>query len=276
MFENKFIILSIILTSRVFICESLYNCEIYIYSNNGIGCEISLQAISDGRIEIELQEYQNLSSNVSLAEINWIDIEFSLFSTTPKLILDSFSNLKHVDISDSTGLSNLDDVPFLSKQLLGASIFKTDLATIEQNTLQGLSELVELKMVDNLIKYINKNAFKDLTHLKILEMGYNKIESLDDELFSFNIELESVSFVSNYIKKITARLLASNTNLQRVDFERNKIAQIEQGFAGNLKKIKILDFRMNICIDTSIDSSIEIGTHQNIDDLIRICRDNFH
>lgn len=268
MFQIYFIISLIFLTTT----ESSYKCEVHDYSNPGLSCSISMQVIDENVQEIEMwEEFDEIKSNVSLAEVKWVEVEMSSLVASPKIFLDSFINVIRVDISDSTGLNELDDVAFFNENLLAISIFKTDLEVIGQNTSQGLSKLLELKLVDNQINTVHKDAFKDLVKLRVLDISFNKIESLDDELFSTNVELESVSFLFNIIKTLSANLFAANINLYRVDFERNKIQKIQKGFAVSLEKLKILDLRSNVCVD----NLIEVENNRTVDELLQVCYKNF-
>lgn len=230
-----------------------------IFGDECDGCDEEFEYKSAGARDIVTQQ-----------TIEWTDIINSTF-VKPKPIFRYFSNAQRVNILGCRGLNNI-DIPMFNERTLLISFFWTELGSVGQNLLKGLSELIVLMMTRSSVKSIHKNAFRDLRKLRSIDLGNNEIKSLDDEVFAFNPKLENIILEGNNIVSINARLFSRNFKLSNLELHSNKVWMIEDGFTNNLKQLTTVNLKSNRCADVSIG----ILDQLDLRSLLGVCFQNFH
>lgn len=108
-------------------------------------------------------------------------------------------------------------------------------------------------MDDNEITDVDENTFRGLYDLEKLFLGNNLIATLHKDIFSDLYHMVELQLQSNRLKELPAGLFEKTVNLERLDLKNNKIAVIECQFS-TLKKLKVVDFTFNSCINNNFTS----------------------
>jgi hypothetical protein len=129
--------------------------------------------------------------------------------------------------------------------------------SLEDNNLKYLGDgifdsLINLKiflLLRNQIRFIDPFAFNGLSSLEGMELGYNEIKFLDSRTFDSLESLETFSIGFNQLESLDADLFKNNKKLFHIVLFVNKLKSIDFKMFGNLPKLRIVDLRMNNCVD---------------------------
>lgn len=137
---------------------------------------------------------------------------------------------------------------------------------IEKANFEHMWNLKGLWMDQNKIEDIPKNAFHYLRKLETINLSNNKIKALHDDHFVRMAELKTFRAKNNQIHEVTEALFANNHNLIELSLQNNKLMIIEIDF-NDLRKLKKVDLRSNICIDTcsGLGHSVFYGCEEGLE-----------
>jgi len=226
--------------------QTSHNCTHYDDETHGVGCHIN-----NLTTELELHDIL-LDEKVPETSITWVMISDSHMETFPKDIFKKFVNMKSIFISDCTGLQSLQD-SYFDEKLVYIMMDGNDIHNLSRNTFAGLTNVNELYLQKNKIKWIDKHAFKDLTELLYFGINNNLISEIDDELLVNNVNLITIDLQDNRLKVITAKLFAQNKDLKSINLKNNLIIRIEKGFIDDLKSLTSINLSLNFCISEEIN-----------------------
>ena len=116
--------------------------------------------------------------------------------------------------------------------------FNPELLIIDSEAFSNLTNLVDLKLNDNLIEKIDHGTFSALTHLQTLNLSKNKIESLEENIFSNLNNLTNLDLSYNQLSKLKPKSFLGLSNLEALDLSKNKLTDFD---------IFILDYISKIC-----------------------------
>lgn len=126
----------------------------------------------------------------------------------------------------------------------------SQLVNVSKNNFEGMANVKDVILINNLIEEIPHNAFEYLVNLEIIDLHNNKLTLLDKNTFSNNRKLEKVYAFENQIEILEADLFKHNDKLVLVDFDRNKLIAIKTVF-DTTKSYQLISFRDNECIDST-------------------------
>lgn len=119
------------------------------------------------------------------------------------------------------------------------------LKSITENTLSGLSNVIEIDLQYNCIELLERNSFKNLRMLKRLNLASNKIKRFDKETFSNMIDLEYLNLSANKFETIEKDYFKDLYKLVELDLSANKLKSIEDFALRNLFQVKKIFLNSN-------------------------------
>ncbi|PNF18689.1 hypothetical protein B7P43_G05040 [Cryptotermes secundus] len=147
--------------------------------------------------------------------------------------LDNIPVIFHKDARsltlDSNNLTYLKKDAFLSSglaRLETLSIDKCGIVGVEPGALNGLTLLVQLSLMSNMIREIKARTFGNMSCLKRLYLGYNVIENLEPDSFLGLSDLEYLHMNENNIKYIHPELFIHSPNLELLSLGSNQQLEI--------------------------------------------------
>ena len=123
-----------------------------------------------------------------------------------------------------------------------------ELKIIENDAFSSLSNLVHLKLNDNLIEKIDRTHFSSLINLEILNLKDNKIKSLEENIFSELTKLKNLNLANNRIESIGENTFSNLNNLTELDLSYNRLSELNpRSFfgLGNLKTLHLRNYLRN-------------------------------
>jgi gastrin-releasing peptide receptor len=130
---------------------------------------------------------------------------------------------------DYNNLTYLKEDVFLSSALPRLEVLSIDdcnLVGVEPGAFNGLTILVQLSLMSNMIREIKPLTFGNMSSLKRLYLGYNVIENLEPDSFFGLSDLEYLHIGENNIKHIHPDLFIHSPNLEMLILERNQQLEI--------------------------------------------------
>ncbi|KAM5165196.1 nephrocan-like [Mantella aurantiaca] len=176
------------------------------------------------------------------------DIPGGLPASTRKLYI-SHSKIRHLQVSDFTGLSGLQELV----------LFSSGTETTENNTFKALSNLKALevwnnkltavprslpsnleilKLGDNSIRSIHHYDFDGLTKLKVLEIQNNMLVTLSFDKFSALTNIQRLILDSNGMLSISGT--AKLTQLRYLSLENNRLLFFHEHFFSHFLNLQYL------------------------------------
>lgn len=150
------------------------------------------------------------------SKVNFLPLFSPIFFPKLRKYLVTKSELKSVSRDDFMGMPYVETL----------DLSDNDLEEIPADALYDLSELIDLYISENKIKYLSPKLLSQATLFQRFRANNNTIEELDADFFSKNPSLKIVTLDNNRLKKI------------KVDFRPFR----------NLKKLDLLN---NPCINTN-------------------------
>lgn len=145
-----------------------------------------------------------------------------------------FPNLKSI-------LIGLPDSPSLSTKLIRRSNF------------QNMKNLFEFVIHKSDIETVDEDTLWDLPNLERFQLG-NNLKLLQERTFEKNTKLREVYLASNRLEFLPRHLFKNNLLLDWVNFEDNSLKIIEIDFS-ILKNIRYIFFADNVCINENYNGT---------------------
>jgi len=122
------------------------------------------------------------------------------------------------------------------KRLLLAA---NNLATVEPNTFQIMSNLEELDLGNNKIYEISMNSFSGLTNLSRLDLSYNLLTSMPEDVFRATPNLDTLILDFNPIKTLPDNLFSNLASLRKLDLSGLSLATVHKGLFSGLRIVEL-------------------------------------
>lgn len=125
--------------------------------------------------------------------------------------------------------------------------------TINDNTFEGLTNLIQLNLTQNSIGVLQPNAFVGLSKLQTLDLSTNSISSLADQFLPL-IQLQTLDLSENSLTDISSGVFRMLTHLRTLTLNGNKLRNVQGDMLKGLGSLKRLDLRY--CDLTTIPSDL--------------------
>lgn len=125
--------------------------------------------------------------------------------------------IEFVDLSRSKFLYSLNSLTRLQR----LSLVNTNLIEIPDNLFENLSNLRSLVMIGNQIERLTSEAFHGLPNLKELTLSNNSLTELSKDCFSELINLEELRLDNNNILNLKSDIFTSNKHLRIVNLTKH-------------------------------------------------------
>ena len=123
---------------------------------------------------------------------------------------------------------------------------------VSEDNFEGMRNLKKLSLQENEIEKIPQDAFIYLKHLTELNLSKNKLKLLHDDTFARLFKLRNFAASHNDLQDINEEMFGRNKNLEVISLKKNRIVRMSMNLE-NFDKLKRVDLRSNICIDTCVD-----------------------
>ena len=121
----------------------------------------------------------------------------------------------------------------------------SDLTSLREGDLQGLTELKQLYLGDNSLSSLPNGIFDDLDSLIYLDLKSNDLNSISVDMFEPLTSLESLILSSNRIGSLPAGVFDELTDLTNLDVDSNDIDTLPSGIFSKLTKLYRLRLSSN-------------------------------
>jgi hypothetical protein len=213
-------------------------------------CIISFTKMDDDKFNemIPVEKKEILALKFSSCKLE--TIPKSVFERLPSLLCIMTTTPGVATIEDGTfsGASNLQ---FL--YLPGNRIKK-----LNSKAFSGASNLNEINLTDNEIEVVAEDAFEGLEHLESLSLSRNQIAFFGQSTFAPMTDLMNLDISGNTIEFLDARLFRNNEKLNGINIADNQIVSITNGFLELLPQIKVLNMMNNPCTNDTMLENIPL------------------
>ncbi|XP_012959978.4 leucine-rich repeat transmembrane neuronal protein 2 isoform X1 [Anas platyrhynchos] len=121
-------------------------------------------------------------------------------------------------------------------QLTWLHLDHNQIATVREDSFQGLYKLKELVLSSNKIFHLPNTTFSQLLNLQNLDLSFNQLSSLHPELLYGLRKLQTLHLRSNSLRTIPVRLFWDCRSLEFLDLSTNRLRSLARnGFAGLIK-----------------------------------------
>ncbi|OXB53243.1 hypothetical protein ASZ78_002560 [Callipepla squamata] len=120
------------------------------------------------------------------------------------------------------------------------------LVWLDRQALQGLHNLTELRLDNNLLTDLYDSSFTDLGSLRTLNLRNNHISVLFSRVFQGLSELETLDLGGNNLRHLAAQSLLGLPRLRRLYLDRNRLLEVSSNvFAPVQATLEVLDLQAN-------------------------------
>lgn len=166
----------------------------------------------------------------------------------PPELFNSTKDLRQLYVSHNT-ISVLAPGLFenLNKlQILDLSYNELTSSWVNRETLQGLAELVILKLNNNKLQSLDRNTLQELRNLQYLNLEANEIEVIAQSTFADLKNLEQLILSKNSLKVIESRHFSDLRSLNQLLLDSNRIKSIHRDAFKNLTNLHDLALSDNL------------------------------
>jgi hypothetical protein len=133
-----------------------------------------------------------------------------------------------------------------------------------------------LTILDSNLSTLKTGLFKvEFKEIEFLELHYNNIETIEPEAFQHLIKLQWIRLFRNNLRALPDRLFENNPDLIYIDLAGNKINSIVPNFFDGLEKLKLVEFKENLCIDEEIGCSTCLITQSHLKEKLQNCHNSY-
>lgn len=191
-----------------FVFRELYNLQSLNLEHNNIEV-IAQNAFTDlknlhelllSNNQIKVIESKNFAD---LFVLNQLILESNQIKSIHPNAFDNLTNLNDLSLNDN----QLDTIPSSIKKLRylkSLDLGKNKISVIDNDSFEGLEELLGLRLTDNHITTVTKNAFAPLKDLHVLNLASNKIKHIDQSAFISNPTLRAIRLDNNLLEDISS------------------------------------------------------------------------
>ena len=135
-----------------------------------------------------------------------------------------------IDEGGFDGLSNLQNLKLNDNML----------RVLKNNVFVGLIQLKKLELINCGIEKLEDNAFHGLNHLETLDLSNNHIKVISNHIFKNLRTLTSLSLYHNNVHNLGNECFKGTINLRDIDFTYNKIKHIDTNTFNELPNLSYL------------------------------------
>ena len=165
---------------------------------------------------------------------NCTDITAAHLEQITRLVLDK-TNLTSLQENDLAGLTNLENLFFS----------ENNLTELPENIFHGLTKLRSLVLWGNKLTMLPKNVFSGLTRLNSLNLGDNLLTELPQDVFSDLSSLNYLSLGNNRLTELPENVFHGVPNLIRLGLFSNQLMEIPERTFSGLSSLKDLELDRN-------------------------------
>lgn len=133
------------------------------------------------------------------------------------------------------------------------------LSNIPKGVVEKFNFVERIIAKNSKIDLVDGKTIENCGNIKHVDLRENDISFVSDEAFEDCENLTSINLSSNQISVLPARLFNKNLNLESIFFDHNVISRIDpcnNVIRFQLKKLKLLSLRWNVCVNNSFRHSI--------------------
>jgi Leucine-rich repeat (LRR) protein len=119
---------------------------------------------------------------------------------------------------------------------------------VERSNFVGLTQLEQLYLRGNQIEFLPENVFWDLPNLELLNLRDNKIKKLPENVFKNLRKIQQIFLSINKIEHLPKNLFVNNLEIEEIYVHDNPLKIIDVDFTA-LKKLRYLDLQNQNCIN---------------------------
>lgn len=240
-------------------------CRYFIDSaaNNRYTCELQVQLIDNEVLRITGTHLSSYSDDDVIA-VRAFNSSIPILDST---IVNKFRNINFLNMdssnvqrimTDAFAATNL-SILFLPNNPLRVlrsvsfpptltflSLASSELESINENTFDGLGNLVTLNLNGNPLTQLPRNIFQPLINLENLFLSSCRLTHLDREVFNNNLNLRSLVLVNNQLEELPEGLF---TPLSRLSFwlslNMNRIRRINANSFGVHQDVRYFSLSLN-------------------------------
>lgn len=97
---------------------------------------------------------------------------------------------------------------------------------IDPQTFHQCPDLIEIRIHDNRIRYLNESTFRHNVHLEVLDVGNNQLTIVDSRLLENLNNLNFLSFSNNYLEDFSVDTVKNLSNLQELHLHGNNLLDL--------------------------------------------------
>jgi hypothetical protein len=113
-----------------------------------------------------------------------------------------------------------------------------------------------------------KPEFEKIEYLNLL---HDSIETIEPEAFQHLVKLQWIRLYNNYLQTLPDRLFENNPDLIYIDLAKNQITSIVSNFFDGLEKLKLVEFKNNLCIGEDIGCVTCLVTQSDLKEKLQKC-----
>jgi Leucine-rich repeat (LRR) protein len=119
---------------------------------------------------------------------------------------------------------------------------------------------------------VKTGLFKtELQKIEYLDLGWNNIETIEANAFQNLVKLQWIRLYGNKIRTLSNRVFRNNPDLIYIDLDGNKITSIVSNFFDSLQKLKIVEFKNNVCVQTTVGCETCLVTQPDLKSKLQSC-----
>lgn len=152
---------------------------------------------------------------------------------------------------------------YLQKFWVGYDDRNLGLKLLRRSNFKDMELLWYLDVKFNNVESVDEDTLRDLPNLKYFIVKNNKLKTLQKNTFQKNFQLKVVNADTNQLESLPDDLFKSNALLEEVSFKNNNLKMISIDFT-QLKLIKQIDLRGNMCIDQALEDVNGVTEYQTL------------
>ena len=126
------------------------------------------------------------------------------------------------------------------------------LTVINENMLDGLTQLNDLSLKDNQLSTLSTGVFNGLTQLNDLYLGGNQLSILSTDVFNGLTQLNDLELWGNQLSTLSTGVFNGLTQLNTLSLSGNQLSTLSTGVFNGLTRLNELDLVGNHLNDTTI------------------------
>lgn len=179
------------------------------------------------------------NENTMIKEVNGVHLRGKSNADVNELtIVDQ--NVQHIPVDFGKFFQSL-------KKII---VKKSKLTTVDENSFDLMTNVVEVVIVENDLTFLNDETFQKLKNsLEIIDLSDNKISRIDKKTFHNLKKLKMLNLKGNKLQNLSSDVFNHNVNLVELRLNQNDLKSIGAHLMNNLRSLKSADFTENVCVN---------------------------